>query len=175
MSESGHLGKNDDNGEIRDRNVFSRTPISTRGPPRAKLRLPTYIILADYTFKPVISKFSILHKASHSPIWNYFYFACLLRFGRIFSALCTKKSDAPKRTTSKYFEFQSKNPDFLPFPVDFSGFRLDEVDRHTESFRLVGLSSLYCHSFLRYNLVFEKNAWTFRYIEITVEMRFCDF
>ena len=43
-SESDHLGKNDNNGEIRDRNVFSRTPISTRGHPRAKIRVPTFIM-----------------------------------------------------------------------------------------------------------------------------------
>ena len=44
VSESGHLGKNDNNGEIRDQNVFSRTPISTRGHLRAKLRVPAYIM-----------------------------------------------------------------------------------------------------------------------------------
>ena len=35
---------NDNNGEVRHQNVFSWTPISTRGIPRAKLRPPTYIM-----------------------------------------------------------------------------------------------------------------------------------
>jgi len=35
---------NDNNGEVRDQNVFSWTSISARGLPRAKSRVPTYFM-----------------------------------------------------------------------------------------------------------------------------------
>ena len=54
---------NDNNGKVRDQNVFSWTPISARGPPRAKLRIPTYFMGGTKStgVMLVITYYSALH------------------------------------------------------------------------------------------------------------------